>query len=65
MREILAVLVSALLVGIPTAIIFYLFSYSIVELFGKEIYAIAIFALAFLILVWDVYKKILKFFKRA
>ncbi|TRZ42169.1 hypothetical protein DMZ48_14140 [Robertkochia solimangrovi] len=65
MRGILAVLVSVLLVGIPTGIIFYLFSYSIVELLGKEIYAIAIFVLAFLILVWDVYKKVLKFFKRS
>jgi hypothetical protein len=64
MRLFFAALIGALIIIIPTGIIYYIFSYSIVELFSKEVYTIVIFALAFLILVWNVFKKLSKYFKR-
>lgn len=48
MNKDFAVLISILIVVIPLGILYYLISYRIVQFFGKETYAIIIFALALL-----------------
>ena len=65
MRKFLAVLISFLIMAIPLTIIYYVFSYGIIELFGKEIYGLIIFALAILIFIWNVIKKLNKYLKRS
>lgn len=51
MNKIIAVTISILIVVIPLGILYYLISYGIVQLFGKETYAIIIFTLALFFLV--------------
>ena len=51
MNKIISVLISVLIVVIPLGILDYLISYGIVEIFGKETYAIIIFTLALFFLV--------------
>ncbi len=61
MRTFFTLLLIGLLVGIPTALIFYVFSYVIVELLGGEMYVVILLTIAtFFVLarVFKVYKKI-------
>ncbi len=61
MREFVAIFLSSLIVGIPTAIIFYLGSYIIVQLLGGEMYVVVLFSIAMFFVfmkVFKVYKKI-------
>ncbi|CAG2532816.1 hypothetical protein MAR621_03010 [Maribacter dokdonensis] len=60
MRTFFALLLNGLIVAIPTAIIFYLSSYVIVELFGGEIYVAILFSIA----MFFVFAKIFKIYKR-
>ncbi|MGJ8591234.1 MAG: hypothetical protein ACSHXF_01725 [Aquaticitalea sp.] len=63
MRSILAVGICVLLVGIPTAIIYYVVSIGIIGLFDMETYVGILLTSAFLILIWNVYKYVSKFFR--
>ncbi len=60
MRTFFALLLSGLIVAIPTAIIFYVFSYVIVELFGGEMYVVILFTIA----AFFVLAKVLKVYRR-
>lgn len=51
-----ALLLSGLIVAIPTIIIFYIFSYVIFELFGGEIYVVILFAIAMFFVLAEVFK---------
>jgi hypothetical protein len=53
-----AVLISILIVVVPLGILYYLTSYGIVNLFGKEVYAFAIFIIAIMFLAWEFCKKL-------
>ena len=58
MNKLIAILISFVIVVIPFAILYYLISYGIVELFGKETYVIIICILALYFIVQDMMKKI-------
>ncbi len=60
MRTFFSVLLSGLIVAIPTAIVFYLSSYVIVELFGGEIYLAVLFSIP----MFFAFAKIFKVYKR-